>query len=47
MTTQRVPKAIDVCTTTTQRVPKFNAMDVWNTLGSRCINVAGRLEHVG
>ena len=29
----------DVCTMTTQRVP--NAMDVWNTLGSRCKNVAG------
>ena len=31
----------DVCTTTTQRVP--NAMDVWNTLDSRCTNVAGTL----
>ena len=30
-----------ITTTTTQRVP--NAIDVWNTLCSRCSNVAGLL----
>ena len=38
-TTQCVP---NVCTTTTQRIP--NVMNVWNTLGSLCTNVAGSLR---
>ena len=42
---QRLPNVFqthasgDVCTATTQRVPNAHAC-VWNTLGSRCTNVA-------